>query len=186
MLKINFGCGEEKLDGWVNVDLDYAFRPDVLMDLSQAFPLADASVDFILSEDFLAQLDIEGGKRFLSECRRVLKPDGVLRLLTPDLNRLARAYLERPEWLIDVWNTYVGVPLETGSACEVFNLGIRLSGQFFYDAPTFVSIAAEAGLVAKAVEYNQSRFPELCGLDLRHPDVSVSMYFECHPVPPCA
>lgn len=182
-IKVNFGCGEEKPEGWVNVDLDFAFKPDLQVDLSKDLPFASASVDYILSEDFISQLDIEGSKRFLRECRRILKPGGVMRLLTPDLQRLARAYLDRPDWLLGIWKTHVGVPLATATACEVVNLGIRLSGQFFYDAPTFIQVAAESGLRAELVEYNQSAYPELRGLDLRRPDQSVSMYFECHPRP---
>jgi SAM-dependent methyltransferase len=183
MRKLNFGCGTEKLDGWVNIDWDAACQPDMRVDLSKELPFETASVDYIVSEDFIVQLDIEGGRRFLRECRRILKPGGVMRLLTPNLEILARAYLERPEWLVDTWKTYVGVPLETGSACEVVNLGIRMAGQFHYDAPTFIQVAAECGLRAEPVEYNQSAYPELRGLDLRRPDQSVSMYFECHPHP---
>ncbi len=33
----------------------------------------------------------------LSEINRVLRPDGVLRILTPDLERVARAYVEKDE-----------------------------------------------------------------------------------------
>ena len=52
-----------------------------------------------------------------------------MRVLTPDLARFARMYLEDPDHLVWIWNTFVGVPLETGTACEVLNLGMRLAGQ---------------------------------------------------------
>ena len=101
-----------------------------------------------------------------------------MRVLTPDLARFARMYLEEPERLVDIWNRFVGVPLVTGTACEVFNLGMQLAGRFQYDASTFASIAAAAGFDTSIVKYNQSRFPEMRDLDLRRPDEAVSMYLE--------
>ena len=68
-----------------------------------------------------------------------------MRMLTPDLARFARMYLEDPDHLVWIWNTFVGVPLETGTACEVLNLGLRLAGRFQYDFVTYSKLAAEAG-----------------------------------------
>lgn len=181
MIKINFGSGPGPVPGWINVDLDPGYRPDVAADLSRDLPFATACADFLHTEDFIVALDLAGGEHFLKECRRLLRPGGVLRLLTPDLEKFARCYLERPQWLVDTWNTYVGVPLRVGTACEVMNVGLRMAGQFHYDRDTFRRLAAACGLRAEEVTYNQSRYPELCGLDLRPPEDSISMYFECHP-----
>lgn len=181
VVKINFGCGEGRLSGWINVDLERSCRPDVVANLARDLPFASGSVDFIHSEDFISQLDLDQGGHFLRECRRLLKPGGVMRLLTPDLQKFARQYLENPEWLVRIWEAQVGVPLKTRSACEILNVGMRIGGQFQYDRPTFVAVAAGCGLTAVEVRYNESRHPELCGLDLRRPDESISMYFECRP-----
>ena len=90
-------------------------------------------------------------------------------------------YLEDPEHLVWIWNTFVGVPLETGTACEVLNLGMRLAGRFQYDCATYSKIAAAAGFDTVTVAYNDSRFEALRGLDLRRTDEAVSMYLECTP-----
>jgi SAM-dependent methyltransferase len=183
MLKINFGCGwEQKLPGWINVDLNPKAAPDVLADLARDLPFPTSSTDFIFTEDFFVQLNLSQGKHFLRECHRILKPGGVMRLLTPDLEKFARTYLEQPEWLVETWDITVGVPLETRSACEVMNLGIRLAGQFHYDRRTFRQVAEECGFRVVEVAYNQSESPELRGLDIRPPERSISMYFECHPL----
>jgi len=42
-------------------------------------------------------------------------------------------------------------------------------------------VAAECGFEVVEVEYNQSGFEPLRGLDLRRPLESISMYFECYP-----
>ncbi len=181
MTKINFGSGPYPLAGWINVDIDSAGRPDVVADLGRPLPFASGAADFIHTEDFLAQLDPIPLREFLRECRRILKPGGAMRVLTPDLARFARMYLEDPAHLVWIWNTFVGVPLETGTACEVLNLGMRLAGRFQYDLETFSRLATDAGLDTIRVAYNESRFEALRGLDLRRTDEAVSMYLECTP-----
>ena len=181
MTKINFGSGPYPIAGWINVDLDPAGRPEVVADLARALPFATGVADYIHTEDFIAQLDPMPLSGFLRECRRILKPEGVMRMLTPDLARFARMYLEDPQRLIWIWNTFVGVPLETGTACEVLNLGMRLAGRFQYDFETYAKLAADAGLDTVRVAYNESRFEPLRGLDLRRTDEAVSMYLECTP-----
>jgi SAM-dependent methyltransferase len=182
MTKINFGSGPYPLAGWINVDIDPAGRPDVVADLGRPLPFATGVADFIHTEDFLAQLDPVPMQEFLRECRRILRPQGALRVLTPDLERFARMYLEDPAHLVRIWNTFVGVPLATGTACEVLNLGMRLAGRFQYDYATFSQLAASAGFDTARVAYNESRFEALRGLDLRRTDEAVSMYLECTPL----
>ena len=183
MIKLNFGAGPYPIEGWINVDLDLRSRPQVVADLRKHLPFTAACADFIHTEDFIAQLYPDQLRAFLAECRRILKPEGAMRVLTPDLARFARMYLEEPERLVDIWNRFVGVPLVTGTACEVFNVGMQHAGagRFQYDAGTFASIASTAGFDTSSVKYNESRFPELRDLDLRRPDEAVSMYLECIP-----
>ncbi len=185
MTKVNFGCGwEGKLPGWVNVDLSPKGGPDVVADLSKDLPFRTASVDFVHSEDFIVQLTLAQGQHFLHECRRILRPDGVMRLLTPDLEKFCRTYLEQPDWLVRTWDATVGVPLATRSACEVLNLGIRMAGQFHYDAETFRRIATECGFRVEDSAFGQSEHPELRNIDIRPPQSSISMYFQCYPTLP--
>jgi len=180
---VNLGSGPYPLSGWINVDIDPSGHPQVLADLSRTLPFRDACVDFIHTEDFVAQLPPDGLERFLAECRRVLRPGGALRVLTPDLERFMRTYLERPAHLVAIWNTAVGVPLPTGAAADVVNLGMQLAGRWQYDFESLARVAARAGLDCERVAYNASRHAPLNGVDLRKPDEAVSMYVECTPRP---
>jgi SAM-dependent methyltransferase len=181
MVNVNFGSGPHRLDGWINVDLDPEGRPDVIADLGEALPFATGAVDFIFSEDTIAYLGLDAVRVFLAECRRVLKPDGAMRVLTPDLAKLARMYLDEPAALVALWDRTVGVPATTGTACEVFNHAMELAGNFHLDGPTLRQLAHAAGFTAVPVRYRESRYPALSGLDLRRPDDSVSMYHEFYP-----
>jgi len=181
MILVNFGSGPYPLDGWINVDLDRSGRPDVVADLARPLPFADACADAIFSEDFVAQLEPDALRGFLAECRRILKSAGTLRVLTPDLARFARMYLDDPDTLIRFWNVGVGVPLPTGAAADVLNLGMKLAGRWQYDAETFSRVAAHAGFDTFVARYGESRHPAMRGIDLRKPDEAVSMYLECVP-----
>lgn len=181
MILVNFGSGPHPLAGWINVDLDPSGRPDVVADLSRALPFADGCADAIFSEDFIAQLEPDALRGFLAECRRMLKPEGTLRVLTPDLERFARLFLDDPAMLIRFWSTAVGVALPTGTAADVLNLGMKLAGRWQYDVETFSLVAAQAGFDTVASRYGESRHPSMRGIDLRRPDEAVSMYLECIP-----
>jgi len=180
-VKINLGSGHWKLDGWVNVDLDFASRPDVCANLAAGLPFRSGLAELMHSEDFLDQLDLEHARLFLLECHRILEPGGVIRILVPDLELMARLYLDDPERLKALWNEHVGIPLLTGTAGEVFNLGMRFAGHaFMYDGETFARLLADCGFRARRQAFNQSEIPELRGLDLRGPENSVSMHFDCY------
>ena len=178
---INLGSGHWKFDAWVNVDIDLASRPDVCADLSLGLPFRDACADFMHSEDFIDQLSLEQAGRFLRDCHRILKPGGVIRILTPDVEQLARMYLHQPDELKGLWRDHVGVPLSYGTAAEILNVGMRFAGHtFLYDAETFARLAADCGFRAERVTFQASEFPELRGHDLRSPDNAISLYHDCY------
>lgn len=180
-IKINLGSGHWKLPGWVNVDLDRESLPQICANLARGLPFRDGVADLMHSEDFIDQLELDRARMFLGECHRILRPGGVIRILTPDLEKLAHLYLNDQDRLKYLWNEHVGVALQTGTAGEIFNTGMRFAGHtFLYDAETFMQVTAECGFEARQVSYQESDVAELCGLDLRSPDTAVSMYFDCY------
>jgi predicted SAM-dependent methyltransferase len=180
-IMINLGSGHWKFDGWVNVDLDFESRPDVCADLSGGLPFRDACADFMHTEDFIDQLDQTHACQFMRECHRILKSDGVIRVLTPDVEQLSRMYLNEPEALKTLWQDHVAIPLTFGTAAEILNIGMRFAGhQFLYDAETFSQLASDCGFRAERVTFQNSGFPELQNRDLRGPDTAISLYHDCY------
>ena len=82
MIKLQFGCGENRLEGWQNFDSD--------LDLSKPLPFADNYADMIFMEHVLEHFDSHTIYRLLYECHKILKPGGVLRICVPTLARVPR------------------------------------------------------------------------------------------------
>jgi hypothetical protein len=95
--KTNIACGGTFVagDGWLN--LDFApMGPDVkAADLLATLPIGTQSLSLVYSSHFLEHIPKPRVDGFLRECYRVLKADGVLRLVLPDFEEMASEYLRR-------------------------------------------------------------------------------------------
>lgn len=179
-MKISLGAGGVRFPGWLHVDADAHWQPDVVADLSQPLPFPDAYADFLQSEDFIGQLTFAQAKDHLVDCHRVLKPGGVLRLLTPDLAVLVDHYQRRDLRVLELWEREVGIPLQTRTLGELMHAALTFAGQrSFYDEETLRALLEPAGFEVHRVGYNDSDYAELRGLDLRSPDNAISLYLDC-------
>jgi SAM-dependent methyltransferase len=66
-------------------------------DLSKGIPFESDSVDIVYHSHVLEHLDRPVARRFLAEAHRVLKPNGICRIVVPDFEMLCRAYLQHVE-----------------------------------------------------------------------------------------
>lgn len=160
--RIHLGCGSNILPGWTNIDLDGP--PDIIKwDLRKPLPIPSESVDFIFNEHFIEHVTRQEALLLLDDCRRVLKPGGVLRISTPNLRKLIDEYLRErtTEWLDVSW-----VPQ---TPCQLLNEGMRLWGhQFVYDVAEFEALLRTAGFASiDHVRWRQSAYAELRSLECR-------------------
>jgi SAM-dependent methyltransferase len=92
---VNLGCGHRFHPDWINIDIA-SRSPEVLIhDLRRGIPRGDASCDGVYHSNVIEHIRREDALTFLGECFRVLKPGGVLRIATPDLERICELYLEK-------------------------------------------------------------------------------------------
>lgn len=176
--RLQVGCGRRKMEGWCNVDLNPAWNPDVLVDVTKGLPFEDESFDLIYSEDFIEHIDLEQGRAFLRECHRVLRPGGWLRLLTPDLAVVCHHYFERNPMTMLWYRDEFG----SRTAAEMVNEAMRMGGHtFLYDEETLSLILREASFGVRPTGFDESSQPELAGIDLR--DSGFSIYLDCWKLP---
>ena len=79
-VKIQFGCGANHLEGWRNHDQD--------VDIRKPLPYSTHSADFVFAEHVMEHITPGEALKFLEECRRILKPGGVLRVCVPGIDRV--------------------------------------------------------------------------------------------------
>jgi SAM-dependent methyltransferase len=101
-VKLNLGCGDKILPGYVNVDVAESRagkRPDVLCDLHHLTPFEDNSADEVLSVHVVEHFwrwEVVG---VLKEWVRVLKHGGLMILECPNLKSACETFLSSPDLL---------------------------------------------------------------------------------------
>jgi ubiquinone/menaquinone biosynthesis C-methylase UbiE len=79
-MKLNLGCGNKKVKGFVNVDL-YG-SPDIKHDLNKApYPFEDNSIEYVLCEHTLEHL--KEPELFWREVHRILEKGGIAKVIVP-------------------------------------------------------------------------------------------------------
>jgi len=92
---VAFGVGLHPLPGWINTDVTRS--TGMFLDVSQPWPEPRNAVSHIYAEHVIEHFPLDVGRRVLRNCASGLIPGGRLRLATPDLERAARAYLEKTD-----------------------------------------------------------------------------------------
>ena len=94
---LNFGCGAVHHPEWINVDTMPVGPGVIPHDVRRGMPFADESFDAVYASHVLEHLQPAAAATVLRECYRVLRPDGVARIVVPDLEAIARLYLQSLE-----------------------------------------------------------------------------------------
>jgi predicted SAM-dependent methyltransferase len=155
--RLHIGCGQQAIPGWINIDNQGLPGVDQVLDVRKGLPFAEVAA--IYAEHFLEHLALEDGLAFLAECRRVLKPDGVLRLSTPNL-----------EWVLTTHYRWRDVTPENRlDDCMKLNRAFQGWGhRFLYNRETLEAAVRAAGFARGSFfKYGESDNAELRGLE-RH------------------
>lgn len=97
---LNLGCGRHCHPAWTNVDFTSTTEGVIAHNLRQGLPFPSASFDVVYHSHVLEHLPKVEAPGLLQECFRVLRPQGILRVVIPDLEQIARLYLEALEQAI--------------------------------------------------------------------------------------
>jgi predicted SAM-dependent methyltransferase len=94
-VRVNIGSGGKPMEGWVNCDI--VWRVPVYLDATQPWPIPDNTVDYVYADNVIEHVTLDLGRRLFQHTFAALKPGGVVRLATPDVEAVARQYLENGE-----------------------------------------------------------------------------------------
>lgn len=79
--KLNLGCATDRIDGWINLDIEPNVRPTIAATVYK-LPFKDNSIDHVLASHLLEHLyDIPSVK---NEIHRVLKENGTFVFIVPE------------------------------------------------------------------------------------------------------
>ncbi|NPC54145.1 class I SAM-dependent methyltransferase [Caenimonas soli] len=148
--KLQIGAGPTALDGWLCTDIDPKSETTAYLDATKPFPFEEGTFDYIYSEHMIEHIPWREGLFMLRECRRVLKPGGVLRVATPDLKVLLDLYAgpHKPveeryiHWITDTFLDGVKVYKPSFVINNAFH---NWGHQFLYDAELLAMALREAG-----------------------------------------
>jgi predicted SAM-dependent methyltransferase len=92
---LRLGSGSHVDSGWLSADLLPVTPAVVYINATKEFPLPADSFDAVQCEHMIEHISYESGLVMLREIRRVLRPNGVLRIATPNVD-LVRRLLDGP------------------------------------------------------------------------------------------
>ena len=93
-IKINLGCGERNFgDEWIHIDgSNYEhIHSHNIVDL----PFGENSVDIIYASHVFEYFDRDEANEVLFKWKKILKPDGILRLAVPDFEKYSELYFKK-------------------------------------------------------------------------------------------
>ena len=91
---LNIGCGYQYNSSWTNIDFVSTGEGVIAHNLLKGIPFKNESFNVVYHSHVLEHFSKSDGLMLLKDCHRVLQPGGVLRIVVPDLEQIARTYLQ--------------------------------------------------------------------------------------------
>jgi predicted SAM-dependent methyltransferase len=167
-VKINLGSGGRPITGWLNCDVTW--RGETYLDATQPWPVPGGSVGFVYADNVIEHITLEGGAHVFRNAFAALAPGAVFRLATPDVEAIARQYLENGEL------AQLGLEQHRARGRDL-HYPVQLLTQayvgakhylgFLYDYESLGTEMERAGFEVRRVQPSESDHPELRGLEAR-------------------
>jgi predicted SAM-dependent methyltransferase len=178
---LRVGSGSHSDPGWLSIDLLPVRLSVVYMDATKPFPLPSMSFDAVQCEHVIEHVDYAAGLAMLTECHRVLRTGGILRVATPNFD-LVRRLLDRGDddpalaayvnWSHRTYGTLAELHQPENAVFTANRLVREWGHTFIYDELTLRSALTTAGFseIVK-VAPGESAHPELRGIDRHHEEI---------------
>ena len=98
---LNLGCGTRFHPGWTNLDFTSSHPSITSSNFRFGIPFPENTFDVVYHSHVLEHFARSEANSFLRECHRVLKERGIIRIVVPDLESLARTYLHALERAVE-------------------------------------------------------------------------------------
>lgn len=140
-MKLNIGCGDKYLDGYVNVDVVESrrgVRPDIICDVTTLDKFDDSTADEILAVHLVEHFYRWEIDDILRSWVRVLKPGGTVIVECPNLSKAVYNFIVDPEnESMSMWAFYGDPRWKDPLMCH----------KWAYTPQTLAQLLADVGLV---------------------------------------
>ncbi|MBN8993274.1 MAG: methyltransferase domain-containing protein [Rhizobiales bacterium] len=195
MTYVQYGCGHSAPEGWLSYDASFTLRverfsvmgqfvkrnaqrfPDnvIFGDIVRGLPVPDGSADGVYASHVLEHLSRASMLVALQNTYRILRPNGIFRLIVPDLEARARRYIAELEAALPDANdrllrsSYLGVEADPkgllGVASEMLGRNKHL---WMWDFPAISAVLASTGFTAiRRCEIGDSGDPAFAAVEQR-------------------
>jgi len=150
--KLQLGGGANLLDGWLNTDFLPRHKEVIILDATKPFFFKKNCFDYIFCEHMIEHISYQDTMCMLKECFRILKPEGKIRISTPDLEVYLELFAAQKSelqkqhlaWIGKNWLQRQGIH----SCNEAFVLNLMMHSwghKFIYDFKTLEFALKESG-----------------------------------------
>ena len=132
------------------------------------FPWEDNSIDVIYSSHTLEHFSKTDGQNFLSECHRVLKKEGIIRIVVPDLDYFVREYINgevsAEDFLTSLSVLYI---THENPIKNVIGLMIQFPHKCMYNSSSLLKIIQTGGFDASTKMPFDSAIDDICQIEMK-------------------
>jgi predicted SAM-dependent methyltransferase len=170
--KVQIGAGSHPINGWLNSDY-FPLKLNIIhIDATRKFPIESDTIDYVFNEHMIEHIPYIDAVYMLGEIYRILKPGGILRVATPDINFVFNLMNERKsdveeryvEWAVGEFTPYAHS--SSKSLFVVNNFFYNFGHRFIYDKTLLERILLDVGFrVVKEMDILKSEENELTGLE---------------------
>lgn len=168
--KLQIGCQDHPMRGWLNADINPLHEEIILMDATNTFPLPNDTFEYIFSEHMIEHIGFQEGLFMAKECYRTMKKNGIIRISTPNIKFLIDLYCEPKTQIqqeyIQSSKRYFKDDRPLNDTIVINNFFRDWGHQFIHDFKTLEYLLTQAGFKnVKQCEVYKSEHPILQNLE---------------------
>jgi len=157
--KLHFGSGSDIKEGFINIDI--SGQADIFLDARNRFNVPDNTIEYIYSSHFVEHLEHDDLIVHLTECYRMLKPGGILRLGVPDFPKVFRSYCDSNNLFLEdrreSLSGKLGLPSELITFMDCVNKAVYEFGEhkICLDADKIWSLLTYCGFDSRGIKQSE-------------------------------
>jgi hypothetical protein len=133
-MKLNLGCADVILPGYINVDIGPP--ADTIADLSLPWPWETSSIHLVMAHDIIEH--IADRVHFMNELHRVMAPGAAVEIITPNATRgagFAQDPTHKSMWCMNSFQYYQAGSFAVGRLAKNYSITARFNIILLEEAP---------------------------------------------------